>query len=98
MSFTFTQAQIDEIERIRNLGNDPDGTRQMLYGYIFDQISDIVPFEGQFIRTPKSDLSDADRSTWLWLRGALGANGNDGSFTSEFIRDYTGKPCERHAV
>lgn len=91
MSFTFTPEQIYEIDRLRLLPQDADGTRRTLYTYIFDQITNADGL-------PKEELSAEDRSTWLWLRGAYQANSNDGSFTSEFIRDYTGKPCERHAV
>lgn len=39
-------------------------------------------------------LSTEQQSTWLWLRGAYQANSNDGSFTSEFIRNYTTRQYE----
>ncbi len=57
-----------------------------VYSTIFDMISDIGPGSEKI---PASTLTADEINVWLWLRGAMQVNANDGSYFSDFIREYT---------
>jgi hypothetical protein len=57
-----------------------------IYKYILAEISDIDSNDQMIMGT---SLAQADRSSWLWIRGAIGVNSDDGEYFSEFIRNYT---------
>ena len=72
-----SQAQDDAL-------NSSVGAYTPVYQYIFDLISE-VDLSGNNV--PSSALDQSEQS--VWLRGALQANADDGSYFSNFIRDYT---------
>lgn len=87
MTFIFTPDQINEIS-IRLIAADETGNYTTVYDFIFQSITDDY---GAPSARPKVDpiQGNVDSSVWLWVRGATQVNANDGSFFSDFIRDYT---------
>lgn len=93
MAFTFTQTQLDILRREDPsnpgtfIGLIPDAESSHnwtpVYNYIFEQITDNY---GTANELPKTGV---DKSVWLWVQGATQVNADDGSYFSDFIRDYT---------
>lgn len=63
------------------IGSSPTIVHTDLYQYVFEEISQDGG-NGNLI--PKSGV---DGSAWLWVRGAIQVNSDDGSGFSNFIRD-----------
>ncbi len=94
MAYPFTPAQQTELEALRAAGNYSD-----VYKYILFHTSTFSPVLSAYTEVNLTNVQSAtpvsgvDDSVWLWTRGAYGVNSDDGSFFSDFIRDYT---AEQH--
>lgn len=82
MAYTFSPTQISEIEGRLAIAQGTNNYSP-LYDYIFWSLSDNA---GTGNETPKSNV---DKSVWLWVRGARHVNANDGTYFSNYIRDWT---------
>jgi hypothetical protein len=77
MSYQFNAAQLAELSN-RLMAATSNKSYQPVYQYIYDQIT----YNG-------APATGVDKSVWLWVKGALGVNSNDGGYFSDYIRDWT---------
>lgn len=68
--------------------NTPTISYADLYRYILAEISQLDA-EGYLI-----PATGVDKSSWLWVRGAIDVNSNADTYFAQFIRDYTQKQYE----
>jgi hypothetical protein len=94
MAYTFTTAEIAQIEAARDLcpAGDSDPTSSGNWVPFYQKLSDLIDARIDSGTVTGTDLQDL-KNAKLWLNVAIGANGGTGMH-SAFIRTYTDRQGE----
>ena len=80
MTYQFTSPQLIELSSRLTTASSTEN-----YAPVYQYIYDCITISGLY-DTPAAGV---DSSVWEWVAGAKGVNANDGSYFSDYIRDWT---------